>query len=371
MCPDSTAMQLSDDTPILSRFVGRAEEMESIHTALSQMKRPVMLLGPRGIGKTTLAKCYEHRYRDFYTKTAFLSLSALNGPAAFLPLLARSLSLSATDPRRLIKSMRSEAALIILDDLSEIPQEVLSHVLSSLLPLLNGRNENRFLFTSSNYPGFLSTWDDRIRHLDPVVLRLSGLSSAAFADLLGMLGIIVPTQAALEIHARTNGNPQALHLFASLIAQGKHNSKHALAKLQEAYSGEWGSSLSNLVIVSTEAGLRTVPVARDPSSGIITPTSEIFVGSPYVCIRAHAHFWREKLEEFDALLNDPSTKEKHFQDFFERNPRLLLGLDYRKLIPHPVLLREQEGPLIPDFFLQPLDGVLCDILDSQASHSLR
>lgn len=70
-----------------------------------------------------------------------------------------------------------------------------------------------------------------------------------------------------------------------------------------------------------------------------------------------------KLDKFDELLNDSSAKEHHFQEFFERNPEFLIGLDYDRAIPHPVLYRDTEGLLIPDFFLQPLNSQLCDILD--------
>jgi hypothetical protein len=41
----------------------------------------------------------------------------------------------------------------------------------------------------------------------------------------------------------------------------------------------------------------------------------------------------------------------------------LKGLDYRKLVPHPVLERTGRNKLIPDFFLQPCGGELVDILD--------
>lgn len=69
------------------------------------------------------------------------------------------------------------------------------------------------------------------------------------------------------------------------------------------------------------------------------------------------------IEEFEYLLNDPKASEQTYQDFFERNPRLILNDDYKEAHPHVTLMRE-EGLLIPDFLLEPLDqSKLCDILD--------
>jgi predicted RNA-binding Zn-ribbon protein involved in translation (DUF1610 family) len=69
------------------------------------------------------------------------------------------------------------------------------------------------------------------------------------------------------------------------------------------------------------------------------------------------------IEELEYLLNQAKIKETTLQDFFERNPALLLGYDYRKAHPHINLVRA-DGPLIPDFMLEPIgQEELCDILD--------
>lgn len=64
-------------------------------------------------------------------------------------------------------------------------------------------------------------------------------------------------------------------------------------------------------------------------------------------------------------MNDPSTKERDYQEFFEKNPHFLKGLQYNRVVAQPMLEREPEeaGNLIPDFFLQPLDSQYADILD--------
>lgn len=83
----------------------------------------------------------------------------------------------------------------------------------------------------------------------------------------------------------------------------------------------------------------------------------IYVASP------EAPAMEEAVEEFEALLNDPKTGEAAFQDFFERYPQFILNDEYKKAHPQIALARD-EGPLIPDFLLEPLDqSALCDILE--------
>lgn len=65
------------------------------------------------------------------------------------------------------------------------------------------------------------------------------------------------------------------------------------------------------------------------------------------------HFGFDPLEEFEVLMNSQSAVEYDFQSFFERHPRFLLGTDYARVISQPVLVREDEHDLIPDFIMVP------------------
>lgn|GEM_PF-4894514 len=70
------------------------------------------------------------------------------------------------------------------------------------------------------------------------------------------------------------------------------------------------------------------------------------------------------VEELEALVNDPSAKEKDFQDFFERNPNFLLKDEYKTAHPHMVLAKDDGEVLVPDFVLEPIDqSSLCDLLE--------
>jgi lysine biosynthesis protein LysW len=70
------------------------------------------------------------------------------------------------------------------------------------------------------------------------------------------------------------------------------------------------------------------------------------------------------VEELESLINDPKTKEKDLQDFFERNPTFILNDEYKKAHPHIVLTKDDGEKLIPDFALEPLNqNALCDLLE--------
>jgi len=73
--------------------------------------------------------------------------------------------------------------------------------------------------------------------------------------------------------------------------------------------------------------------------------------------------FEDELREFEFLINS-DVKESTFQEFFVRNPHFLLALGpYRRIHPQLILHHDEEGGLIPDFFLERIDSDLCDICD--------
>lgn len=73
---------------------------------------------------------------------------------------------------------------------------------------------------------------------------------------------------------------------------------------------------------------------------------------------------QEAIDELEYLINNPKSKEKDFHDFFERNEGFLLNDEYRCAHSKIVLERQDEGPLIPDFVMQPVQqSQLCDLLE--------
>lgn len=72
----------------------------------------------------------------------------------------------------------------------------------------------------------------------------------------------------------------------------------------------------------------------------------------------------EVVDELETLVNNPRAKESQFQDFFERNQSFILNDEHKKAHSHLVLARTGQGPLVPDFVLEPINqSALCDLLE--------
>lgn len=79
--------------------------------------------------------------------------------------------------------------------------------------------------------------------------------------------------------------------------------------------------------------------------------------------KSPVHAGEDPLLHFEDLLNSSTAGELDFQRFFEKYPQFLLGTDYNRLIAHPVLVREDEHNLIPDFIMIPHGFSAPKILD--------
>lgn len=106
------------------------------------------------------------------------------------------------------------------------------------------------------------------------------------------------------------------------------------------------------VLPSTELGASDVQLA---------PGLEIRA-TPRLVYRSTRGFWLPEADRLEQLINDPGVREHDLQIFFEQHPRLLQGASYDRAVPHPVLTRDNRGPLIPDFMLEPTGG-FADVLD--------
>jgi hypothetical protein len=77
-----------------------------------------------------------------------------------------------------------------------------------------------------------------------------------------------------------------------------------------------------------------------------------------------SHELGTNIEELEHLINSRDALEADFQLFFERHSEFITAHQYAAAHPHLVLSRDGEGPLIPDFLLEPFDqGGLADLLE--------
>lgn len=86
--------------------------------------------------------------------------------------------------------------------------------------------------------------------------------------------------------------------------------------------------------------------------GILQPINTLIRNNPQVTF-----------DEFEDLLNSKKATENDLQRFFEKNPFLLLGLDFSKAHPQPILYKDDGSKLVPDFFLEKMSSRWHTILD--------
>lgn len=107
--------------------------------------------------------------------------------------------------------------------------------------------------------------------------------------------------------------------------------------------------------------VRLISLSKDGEYSFIDGTNKLH--SILYIATSEALAMKMAVEELEDLVNDPKVDEATLQDFFERNPQLILNDEYKRAYPHITLMRD-EGPLIPDFLLEPVEqNALCDILD--------
>ena len=90
--------------------------------------------------------------------------------------------------------------------------------------------------------------------------------------------------------------------------------------------------------------------------------SELFIAKANL-IDHSTLFFSEEVEEFEWLINKPDVSELEIQKFLERNPKFLLGVEYKNLHAQLTLHRLDEIDLRPDFFLEKITSNFCDIVD--------
>lgn len=177
--------------------------------------------------------------------------------------------------------------------------------------------------------------------------------------------------------SREGGTDVFVH-FSAIEGEGFKNLAEGQIVEFVVEQGPKGGQASNVVIVSNEqveekpeyeflgigifeGKVKLVSLGKDGQYKFVDGTEKLH-NILYVA-STEAIAMKMAIDELEYLLNDSKSTEQTFQDFFERNPNLILNDEYKKAHAHIALTRE-EGLLIPDFLLEPLDqSSLCDILD--------
>ena len=168
-----------------------------------------------------------------------------------------------------------------------------------------------------------------------------------------------------EVLQASDVNSADAEAFLSLIQSSAHNldlTQTLLNGAESRLSDDRSGTPDLLIVADRNDKLRVLPSTELGASDLeLAPGLEISA-TPRITYRATRHFWLPEAARLEELINDPSVREHDLQAFFEENPYLLAGTSYDRVIPHPVLARDESGPLIPDFMLEPKDD-FADVLD--------
>lgn len=351
MADQNTYDHLSSNSAEL--FVGRRADLDLLNSWGKEGKSPLFIIGNAGVGKTTLAYTYAHFSKEFYKKQMNIEARQLESPDALLPLVDR-----------MINGLSNAPVLVIIDGLDEIPA-VETNVSKLIFSVYNSPKNIRWLITSRTYLFHHSfSSNEIIRSYSPRFLHLSGFNQQEVEELItkrlksaSQSNNIVSDFLRREAWSRLHGNPKLINLALELNAND-------LDKVTLTLKDVINENFTNIFLMFQEGHISALPTSQFPLQKIITPSNEILTAFPYVYLSKVNSFWRSQLDDFERLLNDKDSKESHFQNFFEQNPEVLMGLQYDRIIAQPILERiPDEGNLIPDFFLAPIGRSNADILD--------
>ena len=93
-----------------AHFVGRQAELEQLKRWGKRKNIPLIIHGPPGIGKTSLAFMYKHISRSDYNKQFFLQGGMFKDPNAVIPFIKTQ-----------VGDTSDQKVLVILDGLDELP----------------------------------------------------------------------------------------------------------------------------------------------------------------------------------------------------------------------------------------------------------
>jgi restriction system protein len=194
--PDATSPLINVFTPdLLSRFVGRGGELSTIQSALDEGVRAVLIFGPPGTGKSSLARVFAEKSRERYPGGVFATSASL-----------------AESPRHLLSrvlgdSLRADGqkrkSLLILDEVDALDREAVK--------------EFEVLLKASQHLDAILTSRDRIELSIPArFIELRGLNRREFSDLLRLRNELAHGQLDDQLVQRLFHAADGNALFANL-----------------------------------------------------------------------------------------------------------------------------------------------------------
>lgn len=312
---------------------------ELFHQVLEKIQRKqarVLLLGPEGSGKTSMA---------------MMATQTMGVPRDFLLSVGAKLWSRSDVVAAVGEAAHRRTARVIavdgIDELREPPDETLTNALDRAAGASSLLLTSRFLaplFTERYEALVIAEWTDADVH-QAIEMRYG---TTADKDQLEALLRLVK--------ARRGQYPrQVVGAANAFLRGGLTEAGHWLAQEQLRAAPEL------LAVADADGKIELIHALRMPNSRVATASSTPLRIAPLIIVGAAPSISRQ-IAELEELINTKGVKEADLQKFFEKHPQLLQGIEYDKLEPHPVLVRQGAGPLIPDFMLEPAGG-FADILD--------
>jgi hypothetical protein len=289
-----------------------------------------------------------------------------SGKTAFANRLARDKSVGRTivlhdffirEPDLLESRIRSELGagrpgdLVILDRLDSLRAPLDSNWLASLTAQTWIENLHLLILTSKSIDG-----------AERLFRGMQERSRRAFRIVDFYRSVESLERQALRSSEVRSEDAEAL---LSLIQSSSHNlqlTQTLINGAESRLSDDRSGTPDLLIVTDRNDRLRVLPTTELGTSDLQLAPGVEFSATPRITYRTTRGFWLPEAARLEELINDPSIGEHDLQAFFEENPHLLAGTSYDRVVPHPILARDEKGPLIPDFMLEPEDG-FADVLD--------
>jgi tetratricopeptide (TPR) repeat protein len=225
--------------PVITQIIGREDIIEQLQSALL-LRTNLALIGPAGIGKTTMAFEMMRRYETYTDqKTFYLDVKGIHTLAQLYVRLATVFNIKplANEPilLRLQMVFRKEQPYLIIDNLGEegtLTPEILLYQLDTYLPqlrvIVTTRQED-FRYKFSNFqvvdvPAL--TYESIMDSACILFLRIFYHAGGAYVD----SGFVLSSCHAVA------GNPLYIGMIANAVARGTH-SVHISDFVQQALEG--------------------------------------------------------------------------------------------------------------------------------------
>ena len=207
--PPTVASTATHNLPFaVTRMIGREEAVAALVARLSR-QRLVTIVGPGGIGKTTVALAAAERVTTNYEHGVWLiDLAPLGDPRLVPSAVATVLGLEmrTKDPLpALVAALRDNRMLLLLDNC----EHVIGAVASLAAALLGGARGVNILATSREPLGVASEWEYRLAPLSSPQLS-SGLTAAEAAAFPAVQLFVERVTAIVEGFALTDANATAV-----------------------------------------------------------------------------------------------------------------------------------------------------------------